>query len=280
MNVIIIDWYDLAIWDYFSASKGNTMYVAQATAAFIHSMAAQAQMTPQRKAQFLTEMILLGHSLGCHLAGLIGHLLHTSSHSAAPKVAHAQTGGISYGPVQRPTIVIDEKKNVAEKVGIIIGLDPAGPLFPPTTTERHCLSYKDGKKVVIVHTGDVVYGNSHKLGHQDYFFNGGWWIIRFSPQLSHMRAGNIFRALIWKPVTGYICMKSNLVYRARDMDDETLIKRIVFDLTQMPEEDETVIKNPIYVPASVKEPFFSDATPQKIPAHSVTQKDEWQKIKF
>ncbi|KAJ8026293.1 Pancreatic lipase-related protein 2 [Holothuria leucospilota] len=107
-----------------------------------------------------TDMHLIGHSLGAHVAGFAGeHLL----------------------------------KKYGHKYGRITGLDPAGPLFRSYSHLPDCLLEKsDATFVDIIHT-DNFNGNEKPVGHQDFYPNGGQdqvgcWIA----QCDHTRAVYFF----------------------------------------------------------------------------------------
>jgi len=83
----------------------------------------------------LSKLKLVGHSLGAHISGCIGAALD--------------------GQVDR-----------------IVGLDPAGPLFTVKNTDNR-LDPTDAKFVQIIHTNDGLLGFKGRLGHADYYPNGG-----------------------------------------------------------------------------------------------------------
>ncbi|XP_050314432.1 pancreatic lipase-related protein 3-like [Anthonomus grandis grandis] len=77
---------------------------------------------------------LVGFSLGAHIAGNTG----------------ARTG----------------------RTEVIVGLDPAGPLFSRRRTDNR-LDPTDAKFVQVIHTNDLVLGFGIRMGHADYYPNGG-----------------------------------------------------------------------------------------------------------
>lgn len=254
MNVIVVDWYDLAVWDYFVTSTGNTLYVAHAIHSAICELANIMEMTEEEKTQYLIRMVLMGHSLGSHVAGLVGELLKVPDEN-------------------------DVGRQV-KRLGTIVGVDPAGPWFPPYGTKRHCVTLHDARRVLILHTGAILLGNPYRLGHEDYFARGGAQVVPLSPALSHMRGGNIIREIIWTRAIGYICMRPKHVYRDGDLSNESLIRRIEFDLTKIPEKESEVIRHPIYLPVNLRYPYFDNKTPRKIPAYSRHTNKGWEKISF
>ncbi|XP_066155564.1 pancreatic lipase-related protein 2-like [Euwallacea fornicatus] len=83
----------------------------------------------------IKHITIVGHSLGAHISGNIG----------------ARTNGL---------------------IETIIGLDPAGPLFISSITENR-LDPTDGKFVHVIHTNDGTLGYGLKMGHADFYPNGG-----------------------------------------------------------------------------------------------------------
>lgn len=255
MNVIRVDWTELAVWDYLVASKGNTRYVAEAIRAAILTLADIMDMSDEEEMEYLIRMLLLGQSLGAHVAGLVGDLLTI------------------------PPIEIGDRR--IKRLGTIVGVDPCGPLFLPYNTGRHCLTRNDARRVVILHTGSVLLGNSYRMGHEDYYANGGVQIISLEPLLSHLRSVNLIRELIWMKAVGYICKRPKHVYRDGDMSDPSLIQRIDFDLAKISELEAEIIPHPIYLPVNLKYPYFdNNETPKKIPAYSVSATKGWEKINY
>lgn len=224
------------MWNYYVASKRNIEYVAHAIHFVIDKLTEMMGMNDAEKGEFLWRMLLMGHSLGAHTAGIVGLMVQASK---------------------------------GRYVGTIVGLDPAGPLFTPRHDSRHCLTHSDGKRVLIVHTSALFHGTSFRLGHEDYYAGGGSTVIPFSPGLSHMRAANIIRELFWTEATGYICMKPNHVFRDDDLSNAELIRPIQFRLDLIPEAFPEYIPHPIYLPVNWKYPYFSNQPPKKIPAYSI-----------
>lgn len=236
MNVLVVDWTSLAMWNYFVASKRNIEYVAHAIHFVIDELAEMMGMNHLEKGELLLRMLLMGHSLGAHTAGVVGLLV---------------------------------QKNKRRYIGTIVGLDPAGPLFTPLRSTRHCLTHFDAKRVLIVHTSAIFHGTAYRLGHEDYYAGGGSTVIPFSPGLSHMRAANVIRELIWTEATGYICMKPNHVYRDDDLSNPEMIRPIQFRLDLIPGDSPEYISHPIYLPVNWKYPYFNNEPPKRIPAYSI-----------
>ncbi|XP_033217843.1 pancreatic lipase-related protein 2-like [Belonocnema kinseyi] len=78
---------------------------------------------------------LYGHSLGAHIVGIAG-------------------------------------QNVTKKVNHTIGCDPAWPLFV-SVPENERLSPDDALHVEVIHTNAGLWGCPDKLGHYDFYPNGG-----------------------------------------------------------------------------------------------------------
>lgn len=101
---------------------------------------------------------IIGHSLGAHIAGVVGK--HLDGH-----------------------------------LNSIVGLDPAGPLFffLPENTR---LSPSDAKYVEVIHTNGQYLGWVARLGHVDFYPNGGKrqpnCFLDYVSGCSHARASDLF----------------------------------------------------------------------------------------
>lgn len=84
----------------------------------------------------LSDLIVIGHSLGAHVAGIAGSKLK---------------------PLRLP---------------IIVGLDPANPMFNTTEIDLR-LSSDDAEYVQVIHTNGARYGISYPMGHADFYPNWG-----------------------------------------------------------------------------------------------------------
>ncbi|RZC42700.1 Lipase and/or Abhydrolase 6 domain containing protein [Asbolus verrucosus] len=82
-----------------------------------------------------SSFVLVGHSLGAHVVGNAGAV-------------------------------------VKNKIGHIIGMDPAGPLFTVSNTGNR-LDSSDADFVQIIHTNGALLGFASSIGHADYYPNGG-----------------------------------------------------------------------------------------------------------
>lgn len=108
----------------------------------------------------LEHLILVGHSLGAHVCGFAGKSIKSG------------------------------------KIPIIIGLDPALPLFS-LKNKGHRLAYTDARYVQIIHTSGGFLGIKHAIGHADYYPNYGCK----QPGCSGLSAGKIE---IWILLSGNI----------------------------------------------------------------------------
>lgn len=128
-NFIAINWLRGArTLNYFTARR-RVELVGEATARFIGYL--------MRLGLRLTDLILIGHSLGAHVAGV------TAKHIK---------GGA--------------------KPAAIIGLDPAFPLFR-LLEQSHRLHFDDADYVQIIHTNGGFLGIRHPIGHADFYPNFG-----------------------------------------------------------------------------------------------------------
>ncbi|XP_076673462.1 pancreatic triacylglycerol lipase-like [Andrena cerasifolii] len=89
----------------------------------------------ETKGMSLSDLTIIGHSLGAHVAGLSGY-------------------------------------HVKNEVDYIVALDPALPLFSSKPPGRR-VSYEDAKYVEVIHTNGGGLGFLNPLGHVDYYPNGG-----------------------------------------------------------------------------------------------------------
>lgn len=84
----------------------------------------------------LDSVLVVGHSLGAHVAGIAGH------------------------------------KMTAGRLPIIIGLDPAYPLFVQENTAAR-LSVRDADYVQVIHTNGNKLGMQYPIGDADFYPNWG-----------------------------------------------------------------------------------------------------------
>lgn len=140
VNVIIVGWNKGNKFFYDKAVR-NTKVVARQVTVFLYYLARLYRLNP-RDRKFTENLIIVGHSLGAHIAGFIGQ----------------DFGG---------------------KIGRITGLDPAGPSFSQNSESRR-LDRNDAIVVDVIHTNaDFGYkfflGIYAQIGHVDYYANDGKW---------------------------------------------------------------------------------------------------------
>ncbi|XP_046751142.1 pancreatic triacylglycerol lipase-like [Diprion similis] len=126
-NVITVDWSTFSSLDYVSA-RSNIVAVGQHVGKMIDFL--------ELKGASLKDMIIVGHSLGAHIAGIAA-------------------------------------RSAKNDVGAVVGLDPAGPLFYVVDTNARMKS-TDANYVQIIHTAAGRLGYDGNLGHVDFWVNGGF----------------------------------------------------------------------------------------------------------
>ncbi|XP_049940129.1 pancreatic triacylglycerol lipase-like [Schistocerca serialis cubense] len=124
-------------------------------------------------------MHVVGHSLGAHVAGQTGHRL-------------AKDGG---------------------RIARVTGLDPAMPGFLWVESEDGRLDASDADFVDVVHTCGGVLGYSSRLGHADFFPNGGTpfqpgcgGLVEIAQACSHARAHEFFAESITAPGDAFLAV--------------------------------------------------------------------------
>ncbi|RWS28338.1 Pancreatic lipase-related protein 2-like protein [Leptotrombidium deliense] len=133
-NVLGVDWSKGASSLFYNQAASNTRVVGAAIAYFINKLV-------EFKGANVTNMHLIGHSLGSHVSGYAGERFQT------------------------------------EKLGRITGLDPAGPAFQKDAPTSR-LDPSDASYVDILHTdaGDSIvegFGLKDSIGDTDFYPNGG-----------------------------------------------------------------------------------------------------------
>uniref|UniRef100_A0A182M2A1 Lipase domain-containing protein n=1 Tax=Anopheles culicifacies TaxID=139723 RepID=A0A182M2A1_9DIPT len=157
----------------------------------------------------LSKVHLIGHSLGAHLAGLSG------------------------------------KRVTTGRVGAIVGLDPAGPLFsskePKTRLDR-----TDAEYVEVIHTNGGALGMYDPIGTADFYPNGGKhqpgclpWI--FGMSCSHGRAWELYEVSVYLNY-GFKAVPCDSIQQMEEM-----MCRIDLPKTNMGGEPVNVTKNGIFV---------------------------------
>ncbi|XP_041761987.1 pancreatic lipase-related protein 3-like [Anopheles merus] len=161
VNIISIDWSDTAgLLDYILL-RLRLDQVAASLAGFVDFLHNTTNLD-------LSQLHLVGHSLGAHLAGLSG------------------------------------KRVTSGRVGAIIGLDPAGPLFSSRDPKSR-LDGTDAAYVEVIHTNGGALGMYDPIGTADFYPNGGKhqpgclpWI--FGMSCSHGRAWELYAESVYTPV--------------------------------------------------------------------------------
>uniref|UniRef100_A0A182QPV8 Lipase domain-containing protein n=1 Tax=Anopheles farauti TaxID=69004 RepID=A0A182QPV8_9DIPT len=128
-NICAVDWSPLALVEYNLAAR-NTPKVGRYLGKFVQFLLS--------KGFSISQVTLVGHSMGAHISGIAG----------------AYLGG---------------------RVPSVIGLDPAGPAFTkplPVSLDRR-LDRTDGLFVQAIHTDKNIIGTTMNLGHEDYYANSG-----------------------------------------------------------------------------------------------------------
>jgi pancreatic triacylglycerol lipase len=101
-------------------------------------------------------MSIIGHSLGAHVSGIAGK----SNSLGRLSKAH------------RFNSIFLFCFCIIGKIGTIIGLDPAGPLFSIDLPNER-LASTDGDYVEVVHSDGDYSGIGRPIGQADFFPNGG-----------------------------------------------------------------------------------------------------------
>ncbi|XP_049296739.1 lipase member H-like [Anopheles funestus] len=128
-NVIGIDWSAGSSTLNYIAARIRVGAVAAVIAKQIHILL-QAGQHP-------SQIVIIGHSLGAHIAGLTGKQFQTE-----PKLA------------------------------AVVALDPAGPLFAGDQPSERVDAF-DAEYVEVIHTNKGLLGHSDALGQADFYPNGG-----------------------------------------------------------------------------------------------------------
>lgn len=134
INACAVDWGSMSITEYMMASFIGTRITSDAITSFIKTLIA-------KRCTVVTNIELIGHSLGAHIAGYVG-------------------------------------QEFEGEIPVIYGLDPAGPRFSYTIVVDPYwrLDPTDAKLVVAIHSCDPIMGVTIRVGHQEIYINKGEWI--------------------------------------------------------------------------------------------------------
>lgn len=146
-NVIIVDWGKLAQNKIYQVPATQTLSVGKYVAKLIDSLV-------KKKNTKLSQIHLIGHSLGAHVVGIAG-------------------GNVISGKISR-----------------ITGLDPALPLFANTPNYRK-LNKHVAEFVDVIHTNAHIAGMYLPIGHVDFYVNGGT-ILPNCPSLNCVSSCTLF----------------------------------------------------------------------------------------
>ncbi|KAG8226442.1 hypothetical protein J437_LFUL003434 [Ladona fulva] len=167
-NVVVVDWHQLSAGPWYPWALYNIQATGRFVANFIDSLGTAIEeqsyneVRRRGRSDFLENLHIVGFSLGAHVAGIAGH--------------HVTIG----------------------KVGRITGLDPAYPLVELLGSKNNLLDESDAQFVDVIHTGGGVFGTPYKMGHADFFPNGGRGVqpgcesLPFPHICSHWRAWRFF----------------------------------------------------------------------------------------
>lgn len=133
-NICVVDWSRLAFMKYLLSAQA-TLPVGNYLGSFIQNLTDNGIFD-------ISQITLIGHSMGAHVAGIAGFYLNST-------------------------------------VPTIIGLDPAGPAFTkfPLRPINERLDATDASFVQVIHTDRYFIGSNMDLGTEDFYPNGG-----FAPQ--------------------------------------------------------------------------------------------------
>lgn len=134
-NVCGVDWSDLANENYVKAALRSTHIAGRVVSNFVNYISYAVGISP-------ANVTIAGHSLGAHVAGFVGK---------------------------------DLQRYANQRLGHIIGLDAAGPLFtfPVLAPSENILTADDAAFVQVIHTAVGTYGANVRLGNADFYANNG-----------------------------------------------------------------------------------------------------------
>lgn len=129
-NIIVVDWSVGANTISYLTASNRVIFVGMHVAELLDHL--------QDNILFdFSRLTIVGHSLGAHIAGVIGK-----------RVLHG-------------------------RINSIIGLDPAGPQFAANATHRR-LDFTDADYVEVIHTETRTFGIGFVIGHASFFPNNGF----------------------------------------------------------------------------------------------------------
>ncbi|XP_061717667.1 pancreatic lipase-related protein 2-like [Cydia pomonella] len=129
-KVLALDGRRAISFEYFSAST-HARFIGEKLGNFLSELVENGQDP--------SKLILIGHSLGAHIAGVAGKRL---------------------------------QQNTGQQASRITGLDPAGPCFSKVDVGAR-LDRGDAAYVDVVHTNAGMLGIKEPVGHKDFYPNGG-----------------------------------------------------------------------------------------------------------
>lgn len=127
VNVFVVHWGEIAN-KFYTTAKAAIPGIGMDLGFYIDDMMNHFKLSPK-------DVMLIGHSLGAHVAGAAGAAMMHKPH-------------------------------------LIVGLDPAGPLFSLKKPELR-LDETDAEHVHVIHTCGGFLSFKSSLGHSDFFPNGG-----------------------------------------------------------------------------------------------------------
>lgn len=121
-------------------------YASKAVGFAMLGLARALGVQEHKMGDFIFKLRIFGHSLGGHLAGMIGQFFKR----------------------------YEVEKNYM--ISLILAMDPAGYMFHPEKGSYHCVTWRDANRVIVLHAsiqGPMALGNSLMLGHEDIYLNCG-----------------------------------------------------------------------------------------------------------
>lgn len=176
-NIFTVDWSELAAVPWYNTAAKNTKHVSKHLARFIDHLTTS---TDARTEDFH----LIGFSLGAHVVGLTnnelkyGKVKHITGKRQRIRVAHRNGTGttrvyeswnVKFSNFLKKCPSIKKKKKC-----LFQGLDPAEVLFSSSGPDER-LDHSQAKLVDVVHTSGGFLGFKERIGHRDFYPNGGAW---------------------------------------------------------------------------------------------------------